>query len=441
MKQELDYIEPKEWERKVMFKVVLRVERMTMEKPWLLCFKHSASSVDVSWKRRQRFSSSSLLISMLLFCLPGWKMIQIAVDRSVSPVIPPRMHHPSRSSLGTNRYADHNINSLNWSLFQTFKEPRTLDLSNNCIHGFIWNGDYRTNSRLNKLEKLDLSNNFFINLSIMEPLSILTSLRNLNLAGNNISGTFPTFLNLKSSVFGSLLVMKSNIDQILFLQDFMSLTALETLDLSHNSVNISIMESLSALTSLKNLFLAENKLVGPLPTKGSNGFDKGVLKTPSLVFQLSNLCTYLIIKISKVSTNLSQLKQLVQWSYPCINRRDVKLANLDLTSDNFSGEVPMRILLRCTSNKGNPNLSWIKSNRGNTTPPPLIPPVPLNGIEENDSAMDFTSFCWTFSVSYVMVIIILVMILWINPHWRRAWFYFVEHCRLRCFGQFLQLNF
>ncbi|QHO58678.1 receptor-like protein 13 [Arachis hypogaea] len=204
---------------------------------------------------------------MLLFCLPGWKMIQIAVDRSVSPVIPPRMHHPSRSSLGTNRYADHNINSLNWSLFQTFKEPRTLDLSNNCIHGFIWNGDYRTNSRLNKLEKLDLSNNFFINLSIMEPLSILTSLRNLNLAGNNISGTFPTFLNLKSSVFGSLLVMKSNIDQILFLQDFMSLTALETLDLSHNSVNISIMESLSALTSLKNLFLAENKLVGPLPTK------------------------------------------------------------------------------------------------------------------------------------------------------------------------------
>ncbi|XP_057750925.1 receptor-like protein 56 [Arachis stenosperma] len=259
------------------------------------------------------------------------------------------MHHPSRSSLGTNRYADHNINSLNWSLFQTFKEPRTLDLSTNCIHGFIWNGDYRTNSRLNKLEKLDLSNNFFINLSIMEPLSILTSLRNLNLAGNNISGTFPTFLNLKSSVFSSLLVMKSNIDQILFLQDFMSLTALETLDLSHNSVNISIMESLSALTSLKNLFLAENKLVGPLPTKelsllrnlelldfgnnalsspltthdakaflklkklkmlnlGSNGFDKGVLKTPSLVSQLSNLCTYLIIKISKVSTNLSQLK-------------------------------------------------------------------------------------------------------------------------------------
>ncbi|RYR18756.1 hypothetical protein Ahy_B03g063360 isoform A [Arachis hypogaea] len=109
----------------------------------------------------------------------------------------------------------------------------------------------------------------------------------------------------------------------------MSLTAL--LDLSHNSVNISIMESLSALTSLKNLFLAENKLAGPLPTKdakaflklkklkmlnlGSNGFDKRVLKTPSLVSQLSNLCTYLIIKISKiskVSTNLSQLKEKYQ---------------------------------------------------------------------------------------------------------------------------------
>ncbi|MED6106570.1 hypothetical protein PIB30_005554 [Stylosanthes scabra] len=85
--------------------------------------------------------------------------------------------------------ADNNIYILNWSLFQTFKELRTLDLSSNCIHGFIWNADY------------------------------------------------------------------------------MNLAALETLDLSYNSVNISIMESLSALTSLKNLFLAENKLFGPLPTK------------------------------------------------------------------------------------------------------------------------------------------------------------------------------
>ncbi|XLT52259.1 hypothetical protein HN873_044863 [Arachis hypogaea] len=237
----------------------------------------------------------------------------------------------------------------------------------------------------------------------------------------------------------------------------MSLTAL--LDLSHNSVNISIMESLSALTSLKNLFLAENKLAGPLPTKdakaflklkklkmlnlGSNGFDKRVLKTPSLVSQLSNLCTYLIIKISKiskVSTNLSQLKVSKHHflKVSCID--NPKLESVLLSGNSFGGsfELPfdlnhrldqldiklfnghipasigeMSNLLIWTlpptifqekyqskffsdapryglsayeittcriyltiSNKGNPNLSWIISNRGNTTPPPLIPPVP-----------------------------------------------------------------
>lgn len=35
---------------------------------------------------------------------------------------------------------NHTITSFNWSVFQPFKELRTLNLSDNCIDGFIWKG-------------------------------------------------------------------------------------------------------------------------------------------------------------------------------------------------------------------------------------------------------------------------------------------------------------
>jgi hypothetical protein len=43
---------------------------------------------------------------------------------------------------------------------------------------------------------------------------------------------------------------------------------LKTLDLSHNNFNISIIELLSAVKSIKNLNLASNRIEGSFSTKG-----------------------------------------------------------------------------------------------------------------------------------------------------------------------------
>ncbi|MED6198455.1 hypothetical protein PIB30_066395 [Stylosanthes scabra] len=80
---------------------------------------------------------------------------------------------------------------VNWSLFLSFKELRTLNLSVNCFHGFIWERDNRSKWTLKKLEKLDLSYNN-LKQSVMEFLSALTSLNHLNLAYNDIGGLFPS---------------------------------------------------------------------------------------------------------------------------------------------------------------------------------------------------------------------------------------------------------
>ncbi|MBA0864485.1 hypothetical protein Goshw_003425, partial [Gossypium schwendimanii] len=91
----------------------------------------------------------------------------------------------------------HRINNeywyLNTSLFLPFEELQSLFLSGNSIVGFVDNqGFEKLSSKLNKLEILDLSDNYF-NDSILTSLSKLSSLKSLNLAGNNFIG--PNLIN------------------------------------------------------------------------------------------------------------------------------------------------------------------------------------------------------------------------------------------------------
>lgn len=74
--------------------------------------------------------------------------------------------------------------------------------------------------------------------------------------------------------------------------------------------------------------------------------------------------------------------------------------------------------------------------RRNATPPPLQ--TPLNDIHNNESAIDFIAFYWSFGPVYVMVLLTLVIVLWINLHWRRAWFYYINMCLEKNFGRFFE---
>ncbi|KAF7803759.1 LRR receptor-like serine/threonine-protein kinase FLS2 [Senna tora] len=143
--------------------------------------------------------------------------------------------------------------SLNMSLFLPFHQLATLNLSINCFHHLFAIQDGQSESTLSMLESLDLSWNPHLNESIIKSLTALTSLKNLNIARCDMSGPFP--------------IQDGGISNSTF-------PMLETLDLSHNYdlEESSVINFLSALTSLKNLNLANCSISGPflMQDGGSN---------------------------------------------------------------------------------------------------------------------------------------------------------------------------
>ncbi|MBA0657604.1 hypothetical protein Goklo_009883 [Gossypium klotzschianum] len=143
---------------------------------------------------------------------------------------------------------------LNTSLFLPFEELQSLFLSGNSIVGFVDNqGFEKQSSKLNKLEILDLSYNYF-NDSILTSLSKLSSLKSLNLAGNNFIGSNP-------------------IDG---LKRLSKLKNLEILDLSHNYI-ANISSQLNDFSSLKSLRLEDCGLVGSIDMLGMLFFSNFML--------------------------------------------------------------------------------------------------------------------------------------------------------------------
>nr|KJB53902.1 hypothetical protein B456_009G010500 [Gossypium raimondii] len=216
---------------------------------------------------------------------------------------------------------------LNTSLFLPFEELQSLFLSGNSIVGFVDNqGFEKLSSKLNKLEILDLSDNYF-NDSILTSLSKLSSLKSLNLAGNNFIGSNPidglkrlsklknleildlshhnyianissqlndfsslkslrlqdcglvgsidmlefnSFINLKELYLGS-----NQIESLGFSsydKEQLRLNKLEVLGISENLLNSSVFSSLSPLSNLKSLYLISNNLEGPIHMKDLNAF-------------------------------------------------------------------------------------------------------------------------------------------------------------------------
>ncbi|XP_037491851.1 receptor-like protein 13 isoform X2 [Jatropha curcas] len=143
------------------------------------------------------------------------------------------------------------------SLFQHFKELRTLNLSYNYIGAFIDNEDVERLSSLKKLQILDLSHNEF-DRSILSWIATLTSIKILNLGENFMGGSFPSrelanlqnleILDLNSNKFSGTLPM----------QGFINFKSLEILDLSVNNLDATIPPYMWAPPSLRALSLAFN---------------------------------------------------------------------------------------------------------------------------------------------------------------------------------------
>ncbi|KAI4299905.1 hypothetical protein L6164_033326 [Bauhinia variegata] len=169
------------------------------------------------------------------------------------------------------------------------------------------------------------------------------------------------------------------------------LPTLYALNLSHNHLSRAIPESFQNLKSIESLDLSYNNLSGNIPTQ----------------LQVLNF-----LEIFNVSYN------------------------------NLSGAVPNQKQFGTfdeSSYRGNPYLDFPSRHKGIAALP--TPPSQSNDKGKNESAIDFTAFSWTFAASFVMVQLTMVVVLWINPRWRRTWFYFIETCLYKCCGQFLPYAF
>ncbi|XVF71079.1 hypothetical protein PTKIN_Ptkin12aG0006100 [Pterospermum kingtungense] len=215
---------------------------------------------------------------------------------------------------------------LNASLFLPFEELKSLYLGGNSIAGCVDSqGFERLSSKLEKLEILDLSHNYF-NDSILASLSQLSSLKSLNLAVNQFTASNSTdgikrlsklsklkTLDLRGNILGNNILphlhdfaslkslrlqncgLKLTVDMLEFnnlinlkelylgqnkieslgsfsqRKEQLRLIKLEVLGLSDNLFNNSIFSSLAALSSLKFLHIGLNKLEGPIHVKDLNG--------------------------------------------------------------------------------------------------------------------------------------------------------------------------
>ncbi|XP_058072782.1 receptor-like protein 15 isoform X1 [Magnolia sinica] len=118
-------------------------------------------------------------------------------------------------------------------------------------------------SRLGNLEQLGLSLNQ-LNRSILPYLGALSSLKSLDLSGNNLEGCLPSKELANLSKLEVLDLGYNQLNGSLFLQDLCNLENLQELDLRRNELEGSLPPCLSNLSSLQLLDLSENRLSGQI---------------------------------------------------------------------------------------------------------------------------------------------------------------------------------
>jgi hypothetical protein len=253
----------------------------------------------------------------------------------------------------------------------------------------------------------------------------LNELSFIDLSHNNFSGHILPCLRFKSSIWFILLeeypseyslreplVIASK--SVSYSYSPSILYYMTGLDLSCNSLSGAIPPEIGNLNHIHVLNLSNNHLIGPIPQT------------------LSNLSEVESLDLSNNSLNGEIPPQLVQLH---------SLAYFSVAHNNLSGKTPEMVAQFSTFNKssyeGNPLLCGPPLLNSCTKEVPSPPPGSCGSStdekEESSVIIDAQVFCVSSVVTYIMVLLGIAAVLYMNPDWRRAWFNFIEKSINTCY--------
>ncbi|KAK6228928.1 hypothetical protein SCA6_017879, partial [Theobroma cacao] len=304
------------------------------------------------------------------------------------------------------------------ALIGALPDLRILLLGNNRLSGLI----PRQLCQLIEISILDLSNNSFSG-SIPSCLSNITfgTTNNLYYSFNiapepsfaqydmdradkedeNLLRSHSTYTSLKG-------IMLSEIVEVVI--DFVTKSSLLSykgdvlnymsgLDLSCNNLTGKIPQNLGKLFSIRALNLSHNHLIGSIPISFSN-----LAKLESLDLSYNSLS-------GKIPPEIVNLNFLEVFS---------------VAHNNLSGRIPDKgqfATFDSSSYEGNPFLSGLPVEKNRTK----IAETPSDESKEQWYEIDRTFFFASFTGTYVVFLLGFGTLLYINPYWRRRWFYLIEN--------------
>ncbi|XVE71616.1 hypothetical protein DITRI_Ditri10aG0165400 [Diplodiscus trichospermus] len=295
----------------------------------------------------------------------------------------------------------------------------TLDLSDNQLTGNIPD----CIGKLSELRFLVLKHN---NLEgkIPNQFCRLDKLSLIDLSHNNLYGRIPNCLNVTAYEGETTSDVKYELTISPYFPPAMAMVWYETdgsIDLTTKNRSYSYKGRI--LRYLSGLDLSSNKLTGEVPHEMGNFHNIVMLNlshnslSGSIPMSLSKLK-----EIESLDLSYNNLSGSIPFQFVEL----YSLAYFNVSYNNLSGRPPPRIAQFATdfdenSYWGNPLLCGEPLLKNCSTPP--NPPVE-NG--EDVGLIDMKFFYVTFFVSYIMVLLTIVTVLYINPHWRQAWFYLIE---------------